>query len=78
MAVELHRWDVAEHLQTHEAMALYAEACLDEAGDDAAFVAKAVGDIARPRGVTQLLNQKVQCADAYCTLQNIGGRSAPH
>ena len=41
MAVELHGWDVAEHLKTQEAMALYLEACLEEAGDDAAFVAKA-------------------------------------
>lgn len=35
-------------------MTLYLEACFDEAGDDAAFIAKALGDIARARSMTQL------------------------
>jgi len=48
------RYDVAEHLQTPEEMAAYLEACLDEAGGDAAFIAKALGDIARARGMTQV------------------------
>jgi probable addiction module antidote protein len=54
MALKLRKWDTAEHLKTEEEMALYLEACLEEAGDDAAFVAKALGDIARARGMTQL------------------------
>lgn len=33
---------------------MYFEACLAEAGDDAAFIAKALGNIARARGMTQL------------------------
>lgn len=33
---------------------MYFEACLEEAGDDAAFIAKALGNIARARGMTQL------------------------
>jgi probable addiction module antidote protein len=41
------RYDVAEHLRTPEEMAAYLEACLDEAEGDAAFIAKALGDIAR-------------------------------
>ena len=48
------RYDVAEHLQTPEEMAAYLEACLDEAEGDAAFIAKALGDIARARGMTQV------------------------
>ena len=32
----------------------YLQACIDEAGDDAAFIAAALGDIARARGMTQL------------------------
>jgi len=48
------RYDVAEHLRTPEEMAAYLEACLDEAEGDAAFIAKALGDIARVRGVTQV------------------------
>lgn len=52
--VKLRRWDVVEHLQTEEDMALYLEAALQEAGDDAAFIAKVLGDIARARGMSQL------------------------
>ena len=48
------RYDVAEHLRTPEEMAAYLEACLNEAEGDAAFIAKALGDIARARGMTQV------------------------
>lgn len=54
MALKLRKWDSAEHLKTEEDMALYFEVCLQEAGDDAAFIAKALGNIARARGMTQL------------------------
>jgi len=46
------RYDVSEHLRTPEEMAAYLEACLEEANGDAAFVAKALGDIARAKGMT--------------------------
>lgn len=52
--LKLKKWDTAEHLQTEEDIALYLEACIEEAGDDAAFIAKALGNIARARGMTQL------------------------
>ncbi len=48
------RYDVAEHLRTPQEMAAYLEACLDEADGDAAFVAKALGDIARAKGMSQV------------------------
>ena len=48
------RYDVAEHLRTPEEMAAYLEACLSEADGDAAFIAKALGDIARAKGMTQV------------------------
>ena len=51
---KLSKWDSAEHLKTDEDMAAYLEACLQEAGDDAAFIAKALGNIARAKGMTQL------------------------
>ena len=57
MALKLRKWDTAEHLKTEEEMALYLEACLEEAGDDAAFIAKALGDIARAKGMTQLAKE---------------------
>ncbi len=48
------RYDVAEHLRTPEEMAAYLEACLEEADGDAAFIAKALGDIARAKGMAQV------------------------
>ena len=48
------RYDVAEHLRTPEEMAAYLEACMEEADGDAAFIAKALGDIARAKGMTQV------------------------
>ena len=47
-------YDVAEHLRTPEEMAAYLEASMDEAGGDAAFIAKALGDIARAKGMSQV------------------------
>jgi len=47
-------YDVADHLRTPEEMAAYLEACMEEAGGDAAFVAKALGDIARAKGMSQV------------------------
>lgn len=52
--VVLRKWDSAEHLNTDEDIVLYLEACLEEAGDDAAFIAKALGTIARAKGMSQL------------------------
>ena len=48
------RYDVAEHLRTPAEMAAYLEACLEESNGDASFVAKALGDIARAKGMTQV------------------------
>ena len=48
------RYDVAEHLCTPEEMAAYLEACIEEAHGDAAFIAKALGDIARAKGMSQV------------------------
>lgn len=48
------KYDVAEHLRNPEELAAYLEACLEEANGDAAFVAKAIGDIARAKGMTQV------------------------
>ena len=48
------RYDVAEHLRTTEEMAAYLEASMEEAKGDAAFIAKALGDIARAKGMSQV------------------------
>jgi probable addiction module antidote protein len=48
------RWDSAEFLKTEEDIGYYLEACMEEAGDDPAFIAKALGTIARARGMSQV------------------------
>lgn len=47
-------YDVAEHLRTPEEVAAYLDAWFDEAPDDAAGIARALGDIARAKGMTQV------------------------
>lgn len=48
------RWDAADYLRSEEDMAAYLQACLDEAPEDPALLAAALGDIARARGMVQL------------------------
>lgn len=47
-------YDMAEHLRTPEAMAAYLDAWLQEAPDDVAGIATALGDIARAKGMSQV------------------------
>lgn len=54
MPTKTTHYDVAEHLRDDDEMRLYLEAAFEEAGDDAAFIAKALGDVARARGMSQI------------------------
>ena len=54
MALATTRWDSAEHLNTEEEIWFYLEACLEEAGDDPAFIVHALGVVARARNMSQL------------------------
>ena len=47
-------YDVAEYLRTPEDMAAYLDAWLEEAPDDVTGIARALGDIARAKGMTQV------------------------
>ncbi len=47
-------YDVAEQLRTPEEMAAYLDAWLSEAPGDAAGIARALGDIARAKGMSQV------------------------
>lgn len=47
-------YDVSEHLRTPQEMALYLDACIAESDGDPAFIAKAIGDIARAKGMSEL------------------------
>ena len=54
MAIKLRKWDSAEHLKIEEDMQAYLQACIDESNGDAAFIAKALGNIAKAKGMAQL------------------------
>ena len=47
-------YDVAEQLRTPVEMAAYLDAWLTEAPDDASGIARALGDIARAKGMSQV------------------------
>jgi probable addiction module antidote protein len=47
-------YDVAEQLRSPKEMAAYLDAWLTEAPDDIAGIARALGDIARARGMSQV------------------------
>ncbi|HQY68757.1 MAG TPA: putative addiction module antidote protein [Pyrinomonadaceae bacterium] len=51
------KYDVAEYLSTPQEMAAYLEACMEEANGDAAFVAKALGNIARAKGMSEIARE---------------------
>ena len=57
MEIKTLPYDVAETLRTPDEMAAYLEACIEEADGDAAFIAKALGDIARAKGMTQVARE---------------------
>jgi len=52
--LKLRRWDSAEYLKTEEDCVMYLQACIEEAGDDTAFIAAALGDIARAKNLNEL------------------------
>ena len=57
MEIKTRPYDVAETLRTPDEMAAYLEARIEEANGDAAFIAKALGDIARAQGMTEIARQ---------------------
>jgi probable addiction module antidote protein len=50
-------YDVADQLRTPEEMAAYLDAWLTEAPDDAAGIARALGDIARAKGMSKVARE---------------------
>lgn len=54
MTTKTYDYDVADHLRTREEMAAYLEAAIEESDGDAAFIASALGDIARAQGMSEL------------------------
>lgn len=54
MPLKTTRWDSAQHLKTEADIALYMEAVMEEGSDDPAFIAHALGVVARARNMSQL------------------------
>lgn len=57
MKTKTTKYDVAEHLRTPIEMAAYLEASIEEANGDATFIAKALGDIVRAKGMTEVARE---------------------
>ncbi|MDB5525345.1 MAG: putative transcriptional regulator [Rhizobium sp.] len=55
MTIETKKWDVTEHLDTEERIALFLEAVFED-GDPATITA-AIGEVARARGMTQIARE---------------------
>jgi probable addiction module antidote protein len=51
------RYDTADYLKSEEDMLAYLDACMEEGGDDPAFIAVALGNIARAHGMVQLAKE---------------------
>jgi probable addiction module antidote protein len=51
------RYDTADYLKSEDAVLAYLEAAMDEAGDDTALIAVALGNVARARGMMQLARE---------------------
>ncbi len=52
--MQLKKWDSAQFLKNKEEMVEYLNACLDEGGDDPAFILHALGVVARAGNQRQL------------------------
>jgi probable addiction module antidote protein len=70
------RYDVADHLRTPPEMAAYLDAWLTDAPDDAAGIARALGDIARAKGMTQVAKDAGLSRESlYRALSEVGNPS---
>lgn len=54
MVLKTTRFDVQSYLRTDEDCRLFLEAAFAEAGDDVGYIAQAIGEVARARGMMQL------------------------
>ena len=71
MGLETTAFDAADYLDTPEAIAAYIDAALETG--DAAFIAAALGDVARAKGMTHLAKTSGVTRDSlYKSLKNGG------
>jgi probable addiction module antidote protein len=55
--VKTSTFDVAEHLRTPDEMAAYLDVWLEEATDDVSGIARALGDVARAKGMSEVAKE---------------------
>lgn len=55
MAIETRKWDVTEYLDSEEAIFAYIEAAFEDG--DPELIKKALGDVARARGMTAMAKE---------------------
>lgn len=75
MSTTFSQFDVAEHLTTPQEMALYLDACIEESDGDAAFIAKALGDIARAQGMSKVASDAGLSRESL--YKSLSGERAP-
>jgi probable addiction module antidote protein len=54
MKTKTRRYDIVDHLRNPKEMVAYLDACIEEAAGDAAFIANALGNIARAKGMAEV------------------------
>ena len=59
------RYDSADYLKTEEDIAAYLEAVMEEGGDDPAYLARALGTVARARKIQRFLSQPFDVAKVF-------------
>ena len=76
MAEKFTPYDSADYLTSLDDIAYYLEAALDEAGDDSAFITRAIGVIARSQNFRELARKVGMSRDClYKALSNNGNPS---
>lgn len=76
MTEQFTKWEAAEQLRTEEDILLYLEACIEENGGDPKYIAKALGDVARARNMSQLaIEVDITRAGLYKALSGEGNPS---
>ena len=76
MTLKTTKWDTAEYLQTDEDQLHYLQACFEEAGTDAKFIAKALGNVGRVNGISAL-NKQVGLTTREGLYKSLSGDSDP-
>jgi probable addiction module antidote protein len=66
MPLETRPWNVQDHLQTPEDCAAFLEAVFEDAADDPAFIAIALRDVARSRGIAEISRESISSCEALC------------